>query len=102
MVVVTGKGPERAMYVERMKAARMSKVAICTAWLEPDDYPVLLGSADLGICLHTSTSGEIFFFVYVCAFARASARHCMQVGVRCVRVCACVYGGGGMCAVFMC
>ena len=60
MVVVTGKGPEKAMYVERMKAARMSRVAICTAWLEPDDYPVLLGSADLGICLHTSTSGEMF------------------------------------------
>ncbi len=58
MVVVTGKGPDKAKYVERMKAARMTRVAVCTAWLEPQDYPVLLGSADLGICLHTSTSGE--------------------------------------------
>lgn len=58
MVVVTGKGPDKAKYVEMMKAARMSKVAVCTAWLEPQDYPLLLGSADLGICLHTSTSGK--------------------------------------------
>ena len=58
MVVVTGKGPDKARYVELMKAARMSRVAVCTAWLEPQDYPLLLGSADLGICLHTSTSGE--------------------------------------------
>eukprot|EP00903_Cladosiphon_okamuranus_P012222 g11462.t1 len=57
MVVVTGKGPDKAKYVELMKAARMSRVAVCTAWLEPQDYPLLLGSADLGICLHTSTSG---------------------------------------------
>lgn len=79
MVVVTGKGPDKAKYVERMRAARMTRVAVCTAWLEPQDYPVLLGSADLGICLHTSTSGENCFFVaggcvacwlaFVCVFS---------------------------------
>lgn len=47
-------------YVEMMRAARMTRVALCTAWLEPDDYPLLLGSADLGISLHTSTSGTLF------------------------------------------
>lgn len=69
MVVVTGKGPDKAKYVERMRKARMSKVAVCTAWLEPEDYPVLLGSADLGVCLHTSTSGErVCALVWVCLF----------------------------------
>lgn len=65
VVVVTGKGPEKARYVERMRAMRLSRIALCTAWLDPEDYPVLLGSADLGISLHTSTSGELSF-VFVC------------------------------------
>ncbi|CAM9480687.1 unnamed protein product, partial [Discosporangium mesarthrocarpum] len=57
IVVVTGKGPQKAHYLEKIREMRLTRVSICTAWLEPADYPLLLGSADLGICLHTSTSG---------------------------------------------
>jgi beta-1,4-mannosyltransferase len=57
VVVVTGKGPQRAMYEARMAALALRRVRVCTAWLEAADYPLLLGSADLGVCLHTSSSG---------------------------------------------
>ena len=35
----------------------MTKISIVTPWLEADDYPLLLGSADLGVSLHSSSSG---------------------------------------------
>lgn len=57
VAVITGKGPLKAHYEERMRAMGLQRVAVCTMWLEPSDYPKLLGVADLGVCLHTSTSG---------------------------------------------
>ena len=57
LIIVTGKGPQKTMYEERMRMLDLRHVAFRTAWLEPEDYPRLLGSADLGVCLHTSSSG---------------------------------------------
>ena len=46
LVIVTGKGPLKDQYME--KVAKLQKhwkwVRCISLWLEPDDYPVLLGS----------------------------------------------------------
>lgn len=57
LVLVTGKGPQKAEYETKMKALGLKHVAFRTLWLAMDDYPVVVGSADLGVCLHASSSG---------------------------------------------
>ncbi|KAF9579650.1 hypothetical protein BGW38_004014 [Lunasporangiospora selenospora] len=57
LFVITGKGPQKQHYTEIISRMSLEYVAFTTAWLSPDDYPRLLGTADLGVCLHTSSSG---------------------------------------------
>ncbi|EGB10232.1 hypothetical protein AURANDRAFT_23258 [Aureococcus anophagefferens] len=57
VVVVTGKGPLKARFLEAVEDRRFAKVVAKTAWLPAADYAALLGAADLGVCLHSSTSG---------------------------------------------
>ena len=56
-VVVTGDGPRRSLFEARLATRRTGRVCIRTCWLPPEDYPRLLASADLGVCMHRSTSG---------------------------------------------
>ncbi|XP_075035957.1 chitobiosyldiphosphodolichol beta-mannosyltransferase [Mixophyes fleayi] len=55
--VITGKGPLKEYYTKLIRELQLENIQICTPWLEAEDYPVLLGSADLGVCLHKSSSG---------------------------------------------
>lgn len=61
LAVITGKGPQKADYLDRIRAlqneGKLEGVTIKTAWLSMTDYAALLGAADLGISLHTSSSG---------------------------------------------
>ncbi|KAL3798416.1 hypothetical protein HJC23_005069 [Cyclotella cryptica] len=59
LVIVTGKGPQKAHYVPLIDDFNRThpSIKIFTLWLEAVDYPKLLGCATLGISLHTSTSG---------------------------------------------
>lgn len=61
LAIITGKGPEKKMYVEKIteltEAGKLPGVKIVTAWLSSKDYAQLLAAADLGISLHKSSSG---------------------------------------------
>lgn len=59
--IITGKGPQKDMYIRKIaqlkKGDKLDKVTIESAWLSFEDYASLLASADLGVSLHTSSSG---------------------------------------------
>jgi len=59
--IITGKGPLKEHYERRIQklgeAQKLNNVTITTAWLSIEGYASLLGSADLGVSLHTSSSG---------------------------------------------
>lgn len=57
LFIITGKGPEKEKYEQKLMKLNLKRVAFRTMWLSAEDYPKLLGSADLGVCLHTSSSG---------------------------------------------
>ena len=57
LVIITGRGPLQSLYMQQVQDLKLRYVMIKTCWLEACDYPLLLACADLGISLHTSSSG---------------------------------------------
>lgn len=61
LAIITGKGPQKEMYIKRIRYLKTCKdlknVTILTAWLSTEDYASLLACADLGVSLHKSSSG---------------------------------------------
>jgi len=55
--IITGKGPLKEYYQTLIADQKWKHVQVIMPWLEPEDYPLMLGSADFGVCLHTSSSG---------------------------------------------
>lgn len=58
-VLITGKGPGRARFEAQIKAAGLSShVVVSTVYLQSYlQYSITLGAADVGLCLHQSSSG---------------------------------------------
>ncbi|XP_073816887.1 ALG1, chitobiosyldiphosphodolichol beta-mannosyltransferase [Musca autumnalis] len=57
LCIITGKGPQKEEYQKKIEQLKFSHIEIITPWLDTEDYPTLLASADLGVCLHWSSSG---------------------------------------------
>jgi beta-1,4-mannosyltransferase len=57
VILVTGDGARRAQFERRFAGLPARRVQLRARWLEPEDYPRVVGSADLGLCLHRSSSG---------------------------------------------
>merc|ERR1711957_227560 len=59
IVIITGKGPLLSHYQCILETSPFPNqtVQVLTPWLKPIEYPLLISIADIGICLHVSTSG---------------------------------------------
>jgi beta-1,4-mannosyltransferase len=57
IILVTGDGARRAEFERRFAGLPARRVQLRARWLEPEEYPRVVGSADLGLCLHRSSSG---------------------------------------------
>jgi beta-1,4-mannosyltransferase len=57
VILVTGDGARRAEFERRFAGLPARRNQLRTRWLETEDYPRIVGSADLGLCLHRSSSG---------------------------------------------
>lgn len=57
VMAITGKGPLKEYYLKDIKSRKWKFVTVITPWLEDKDYPVFIACANIGISLHTSSSG---------------------------------------------
>ena len=56
-VLITGRGPLREAFEQRLSTITWRRVILRTAFLEPADYRELLRAAHFGVSLHRSSSG---------------------------------------------
>ena len=57
LFLITGRGPMRDIFMEKVSEANLKYFDVKSIWLESDDYPKILSLVDLGVSLHYSSSG---------------------------------------------
>ena len=56
-VIMTGSGPFKHFWKDKMSSLNLSQVKILFRWFSNEDYPKIVACADFGVCLHKSSSG---------------------------------------------
>ncbi|CAF0713323.1 unnamed protein product [Brachionus calyciflorus] len=56
LLLLTGKGPLKEYYQNKFAEQKFKNIQVEFVWLDPNDYPLLLGTCDLGLCFHKSSS----------------------------------------------
>lgn len=57
LCIITGKGPQKEEYQQKIELLKFTRVGVIKPWLDIEAYPTVLAAADLGVCLHWSSSG---------------------------------------------
>jgi beta-1,4-mannosyltransferase len=57
LVLITGRGPLREAFEQRLSGVHWQRVEVRTAFLDPAGYRELLCAAHFGFCMHRSSSG---------------------------------------------
>jgi hypothetical protein len=59
ILVVTGSGERKKIYAEMIKENRYKwkNISIVMKYFAAEDYPKMIACADVGVCLHYSSSG---------------------------------------------
>jgi len=58
LIIITGRGPLQAEFLKNLSKFPLKHSFILCPFLKYEDYPRLLGSVDLGLSFHTSSSGK--------------------------------------------
>jgi hypothetical protein len=56
-LIISGKGPLKEQFEKFAKTKSWRRCLVKCVWVSADEYPKLMAAADIGVCLHTSTSG---------------------------------------------
>ncbi len=55
-IIISGEGRLRKSYEQRIASMNLRRIFIGTVWFSPEEYPLFLRAADIGLCLHRSSS----------------------------------------------
>lgn len=58
LLLVTGKGPLKQEFLRKVRQHQyLENIVVKSVWLLIEDYPLIMAIADIGVSLHTSSSG---------------------------------------------